>query len=265
MRTFRDLAQSPPADGSRLLLDGAHLVQEARAAGLAFEHVVVTAEHLDKRPDVAALAHALARDGVDVVAVTRSVMGAISPVRSPSGIAAIAARRPVAMTEICQQRRPLIVAPVDVQDPGNLGALLRAAEAGGATGAVVCGVSAHPFSSKAVRGSMGTVLRLPIAGGVAPPAVLDCARKFGLRAVASVPRGGKNPDAIDWTGGLVVFVGGEGPGLPAGVVGACDEQVTIPMQPPVESLNVAVAAGVLVYEARRQRKGVGAHFSNLVK
>jgi TrmH family RNA methyltransferase len=104
-----------------------------------------------------------------------------------------------------------------------------------------------------VRGSMGSVLRLPVATGAAPEALLKCARKFGLRAIASVPRGGEQPDSVDWRAPSVLFVGGEGPGLTPETIAACDVRVTIPMQPPVESLNVAVAGALLVYEARKQR------------
>jgi RNA methyltransferase, TrmH family len=253
VRTFRDLAAQATADGSRLLLDGAHLVQEARASAAAFEYVVVAARHAEGDSEIAKLAAALERDGIEVVSATEAVMRAMSPVRSPSGIVAIARRTPVPVAEICKRPAALVVAPVDVQDPGNLGALLRAAEAGGATGAVVCGGSASPFSWKAVRGSMGSVLRLPVATGAAPEALLKCARKFGLRAIASVPRGGEQPDSVDWRAPSVLFVGGEGPGLTPETIAACDVRVTIPMQPPVESLNVAVAGALLVYEARKQR------------
>ena len=253
VRAFRELAAHPPADGSRLLLDGAHLVQEARAARLAIEYAAVSSKHIGDGSDIGRLADALERDSTQVLAVTEPVMSAVSPVRSPSGIVAIVSRTPAGVDEICAYRDALIVAAVDVQDPGNLGALLRAAEAGGATGAVVCGASASPFSWKAVRGSMGSVLRLPVAAGVSPEALLTAARTRAVRSVASVPRGGDPPDAIVWRGRVLLFVGGEGPGLSRETAAACDARVTIPMQPPVESLNVAVAGALLVYEARRQR------------
>src|SRR5919107_29716 len=187
VRVFRELAASPPLDGSRLLLDGVHLVQEARTAGLTFGQVAVSSQHADNDAEVAELAALLESEGVDVVAVTEPVMGALSPVRTPSGIVAIVTRTPTQPTEICRHSEAFVVAPVDVQDPGNLGALLRAAEAGGATGAVAC--------------------------GVAPKALLACARKFGLKAIASVPRGGSNPEALDWGGRVLLFVGGEGAGV----------------------------------------------------
>ena len=87
-----------------------------------------------------------------------------------------------------------MLAAVDVQDPGNVGALIRAAEAGGATGAFVCGASASPFSWKALRGSMGSALRLPVVAGMTADAVMNCMAEAGLRMIAAVPRGGENPD-----------------------------------------------------------------------
>jgi TrmH family RNA methyltransferase len=147
----------------------------------------------------------------------------------------------------------LLVA-VDVQDPGNLGALIRTAEAGGVTGAVITGSSAHPFSWKALRGSMGSALRLPVA--IAPDirAIISSLRAAGARTVASVPRGGQAPEDISWRGLVALLIGGEGPGLPPHVVSECDDRVTIPMTPGVDSLNVAVAGGILIYAARRQRQ-----------
>jgi TrmH family RNA methyltransferase len=139
-----------------------------------------------------------------------------------------------------------------VQDPGNLGALVRAAEAGGATGVLVCGASASPFSWKAVRGSMGSVLRMPIASGGVARDVLHETKAAGLRSVAAVARNGDAPASIDWRGALVLWLGGEGPGLDPDFARECDARVTIPMAPPVESLNVAVAGGILIYAAGRQ-------------
>jgi TrmH family RNA methyltransferase len=253
VRMYRDLALSPPANGSSLLLEGMHLVQEARAAGLKIGHAAVAATRLSNGSEMAALVETLEHEQVDVSVVTDPVMSAMSPVRSPSGIVAIARVKPAELPLMCADPGALIVAAVAVQDPGNLGALLRAAEAGGATGAVVCGTSASPFSWKAVRGSMGSVLRLPVTIGTSPEDVLAHARSFGVRAVASVPRGGEPPESIDWQGRVLLFVGGEGSGLSDTTISACDARVSIPMQPPVESLNVAVAAALLVYEARRQR------------
>lgn len=251
---FRALAAEPDADGSRLLLDGVHLVRDARRAGLAFEAIVVETERLAQPEDEAGqLARQLLDEGAPVVTASPTVLGAMSPVRQPSGLVAIARRPPVTLASLLAAPGRLLLVAVDVQDPGNLGALLRAAEAGGVDAAIVCGASAHPFGWKALRGSMGSGLRLPIARTDDVAALVVDLARAGTRTVASVARGGSDPDDVDWRGSVALFVGGEGPGLPQPIVDACSARVTIPMAPEVESLNVAMAGAVLVYAARRQR------------
>ena len=101
---------------------------------------------------------------------------------------------------------------------------------------------------------MGSALRLPVASGMTARAALAALRTSGVTAIAAVARHGADPDAVDWRGRRAIVVGGEGAGLAADVVAACQASVTIPMAPAVESLNVAVAAALLVYAARRQRQ-----------
>ena len=109
-----------------------------------------------------------------------------------------------------------MIIAADVQDPGNLGAIVRVAEAGGATGVVAAGISANPFGWKALRGSMGSALRLPIAIRRDTAAAVDDARRHGCRIVATVPRGGDAHDGADLRGPLALLVGGEGAGPVAG-------------------------------------------------
>jgi RNA methyltransferase, TrmH family len=253
VRTFRALADDPDPTGERLLLDGAHLVRDAHDAGAEFEVLVVAASRLTAHAEEGRIAQTLEAAGVDVVAADEQAFAALSPVKSPSGIAAIVRRKVTAPSLICEHPRAFVLTAVDVQDPGNVGALIRAAEAGGATGTFVCGSSASPFSWKALRGSMGSALRLPIVAGMTTDAVMTSMEDAGLRTIATVPRGGENSDDIDWRGPVGLLVGGEGPGLSDEVVARCRARVTIPMASTVESLNVAVAAGILIYAARRQR------------
>ena len=241
-----------------VLLDGVHLVREARAAGSAFELVAVASSRLARDTEEGRLALELERDGVDVMMAPDQLFGAMSPVRTPSGIIAVAQRRLFTTRDICERPDAFVLAAADVQDPGNLGSLLRAAEAGGVTGALVCATpsrgSANPFSWKSLRGSMGSALRLPIVAGQIPAAAIGCLRQAGVRTVAAVPRHGGDPDVLNWHGPVALVVGGEGDGLTDDVVAMCDERATIPMASPVESLNVAVAAAILVYAARRARQ-----------
>ena len=250
---FRTLADEPDPTGTRLLLDGAHLVNDARSSGLRFETVAVAASRLTSQTEEGLLAQRLDREGIDVVEASDAVFDALSPVRSPSGIVAIAGRATVSAAAICAQPDGFILGAVDVQEPGNVGALIRVAEAGGVTGVLVCGVSANPFSWKALRGSMGSVLRLPIAAGLTTHQAFTLMRKSGVRMIAAVPRGGQDPDAVDWRGKVGLLLGGEGPGLTDEAIALSDARVTIPMAGGVESLNVAAAGAILVYAARRQR------------
>jgi TrmH family RNA methyltransferase len=253
VRAYRELAAEPDPGGARLLLDGLHLVRDAQAAALRFESVAVAASRLASATDEGEIALALERAGVDVVAADDRVFSAISPVRTPSGIAAIAHRRPTTAAAIFEQPRLFVLVAADVQDPGNLGSLLRVAEAGGVTGVIVCGESANPFSWKAVRGSMGSVLRLPVTRNGSIDAVMADLRKADVKTIAAVPREGADPDAADWSERIALLLGGEGPGLDPRVVAVCDQRVSVPMAPPVESLNVAVAGAILIYAARRGR------------
>jgi TrmH family RNA methyltransferase len=254
VHAYRDLAQTPDPSGRRLLLDGVHLVREAHAASLPFESVVIARPHLSRETEEHALARSLERAGVDVVSAGDPVFAAVSPVRTPSGIVAIALRHPTTMEAILTPARRFVMAVVDVQDPGNLGALMRISEAGGVTGMIVAGDSASPFSWKAVRGSMGSALRLPVARGPSIDVVMQDLRKTGTKLIAAVPRDGRDPDAVDWSGRIALLLGGEGQGLGGDIIAATDERVTIPMEPPVESLNVAASAAIMVYAARRGRR-----------
>jgi TrmH family RNA methyltransferase len=252
VRTFRELARQPDATGTRLLLDGAHLIREAIAAGVEFETVAVVAS-CAAGTEEAQVARAADDHGAPVLTVSDSAFAAMSPVRAPSGIVAIVRREPVDAEEICRQENFFVLIAANVQDPGNIGSLIRAGEAGGITGVLVCGTSASPFSWKAVRGSMGSVLRVPVASRPSIDAAVSCIRNHGGRVVAAAPRDGRDPDAISWRGRVALLIGGEGSGLRDADVREADELVTIPMAEPVESLNVAVAGAILVYAARRQR------------
>ncbi|MBI4886723.1 MAG: RNA methyltransferase [Acidobacteria bacterium] len=252
VRAFADLARTPDPTGARVLLDGVHLVRDAVAAGVELEAVALASSRTPATAE-ADVARAIARQGGRVTTVSPRAFAAMSPVRAPSGIVAIARRRPVAPDAVCRRQDAFIVVAADVQDPGNLGSLIRAAEAAAVDGVLVCGTSANPFSGKAARGRRGSILRLPVAAGLGIDAAIGCVRRHGARVIAAVPRAGRDPDTVSWRGAVALLVGGEGAGLSADAIDQADERVTIPMAAPVESVNVAVAAAILVYAARRQR------------
>ena len=234
-----------------LLLDGAHLVAEALSSGLSLELLLVDDSRADT-PELAGLTAAVPPDRL--VRVAPAVFPALSPLRTPSGLIGIARRPRRAVTDVLAGAAPLVVIGVDVQDPGNAGALLRAVEAGGATGVVFAGASADPWGWKALRGAMGSAFRLPVVRMALTPDAVAAARGAGLRLAAAVPAGGTPMSEADLTPPLALLLGGEGAGLPEEVVVAADLEVSIPMAGAVESLNLAVAGALLVYEARRQQE-----------
>jgi TrmH family RNA methyltransferase len=253
VRRFRELARTPPDPGvdRELLLDGLHLLSEAHASGIAIETAAFEHSALDD-PRTRKLAEQLSAAGTELLIVSRNVLEAMSPVRTPSGSVGIARRTLVSVSEALHGRAPLVVVAHEVQDPGNVGGIIRTAEAAGATAFIASGGTADPFSWKALRGSMGSALRLPVARAAIDKTFHE-ARTAGLASVALVPRGGTSFFQLDLRKPTVLLLGGEGSGLPGELVRAADHQASIPMAGRVESLNVGVAAALVLYEAFRQR------------
>jgi len=236
-----------------VLLDGPHLVEDALRAGVAIEAAAIGPRLLGD-PAAGGLVAELEAAGTELFEATASVMEAASPVRSPAGIVAIARLGPASLEDVLRNGPALVVGAIGLQDPGNVGAIIRAADAAGATGVVVASGSADPFHWKALRGSSGSVFRVPVAAGVAAHEACAAARAHGLCVVATSPADGQCLDDTDLVRPTFLLVGAEGPGLPADLLAAADIRLRIPMRAPVESLNVAVAAGVVLFEAARQRR-----------
>lgn len=247
VRAFKAAAHG---SGDRALLDGWHLLHDAATADVEITVVAIAGEPPAPRDRV--LLDRLAR-AAEVVTVTPAVMDAISPVRTPAGVVALGVPRSTALPALLTPAPALVLVADQVQDPGNCGAIIRSAEAGGATGALFTGASADPWGWKALRAAMGSTFRLPVLKhGDALDACREL-RRQGLHLFAAVPRGGSPLHEVDWRGPSALILGGEGGGVDETVLDAIDRRVSIPMSESVESLNVAVAAALLVYEARRQR------------
>ncbi|HEX9368228.1 MAG TPA: RNA methyltransferase [Vicinamibacterales bacterium] len=275
VKRFRDLARAarpvtteadPSARGDvtalgghavDVLLDGEHLVQEALLCDIRVEIAAFSEKQLTNvLSPVARIAKAVKKRGGRVLVVSDQVLAAMSPVQHPSGVVAIARARPsdvrVVMAKVTDL--PLVLVLAGLQDPGNVGAIIRAAAAFRASGVVAIEGSANPFGWKALRGAMGGTFRLPIAAGGSLSEVVASAQDLGVRLVAAVPRGGTPLPKLDLREPTAIVLGGEGAGVPHTTMAAVHETVTIPMQAPVESLNVAIAAALILYEATRQRQ-----------
>ena len=220
---------------------------------------------------VARLGPSISRE-LQIIRTTDRLFAGVAGTQAPQGVAALVLPRIVAYEDILMGVA-LVVVLVGVQDPGNVGTILRAAEAFGATGAAVCPAgsagTANPLGPKALRASAGSSLRLPILQGVECAALLARFRDSGVKAYAAVPDGDGDPAGVppivrpweaDWKSAVALLIGNEGAGLPAEIVRICDARLSIPQcgsggGDGPESLNAAMAGTVILYEAMRQRGG----------
>lgn len=243
-RRLRELRRAH--GGDRCLLEGPDLVGEALAAGIGLDVVLATPEFL-----AGAAGRRLATSlPVPPEVVAPRLLEALADAAAPQGIVAVA-RLPRSGVAALPAHGDRFVYAEGVQDPGNLGAIARVAEATGASGLALAAGSAAPNHPRAQRSAAGSLLRLPVAVGATPEA-LD--RHLGACTwIALVPRGGTSVWETPLEGRLVLALGAEGPGLSPAVAARCELALSVPVRPPVESLNVAVAAAVVLYEIVRRR------------
>jgi TrmH family RNA methyltransferase len=238
--------------GELMLLEGPKLVAEALGSGVELVEAAASPRlAYGGRPGVV---DALRGAGVTVRLIDDGILASVSEVETSQGILALA-RRPAFDEERIFAGTPLVLVAVGIQDPGNLGALLRSAEAAGGTGAYLTDGAADPFSWKALRGSMGSAFRLPHRRRLTTADALARLEAHGVRVVAADPRGTLPYDEADLRRPVAILLGSEGAGLAPAARSRAAASVAIPMARGVDSLNVSVAAGVLLFEAARQRRG----------
>ena len=237
-----------------IFIEGARLCGEAVGSDLS----VTAAFMSDKLGLDTDLQQALKKKNAEMYSVSDSLLGSIADTKTPQGIVLIADRpKPQALndllsTENVDRAVPLWVYLCEVNNPSNLGAVMRTAEAAGVMGVIVSLNSADPYSPKSLRASMGSAFRVPIVEDVGIDLALATAKKKGIETIAVDARGEKSYLDVDWnTPSLLVF-GSEAQGLSEEVLSSADERIKIPMDGNVESLNLAVSAGIILFEAKRQ-------------
>ena len=197
--------------------------------------------------------------GIPVTDLKEGVLEKIGTTRTPQPVLAVAAWPVSNVADLVQLVAPRegrhrhLVVTVDVADPGNLGTIVRSAEAAGAGGVVVTGQGVDVRNPKVVRSSAGAVFGVPVVEMADAAAAVATLREYGVTCMGAVATGGAAPDALDLGGDVAFVVGNEARGLNAPLLSALDGTVTIPMAGSAESLNVAMATTVLCFEAARQR------------
>jgi TrmH family RNA methyltransferase len=250
---LKDIRRLRRSKGDHAVLEGPHLVAEAVTAGLFLETVLATPLYLASA-EGAALVRRLAAAPLEVAP---ELLEDVTDSDSPQGILAVARLPRPGLDALPVRRGAPYLYLEGLQDPGNVGALARVAEAAGAAGLALSPGTAHPNHPRALRASAGSLLRLPVAVNVDPGALdRHLAAELSPRAprwAALVPRGGESLWRASLDGTLILAVGAEGPGLSAALTARADLRLTISMEPPVESLNATVAAALVLFEVRRRR------------
>ncbi len=262
----------------QIFIEGVRLAEEALRSGLNIQEAIYTGKiGSDERGS--RLLDGLKAEGCRLSLVSEEVLASVSDTRTPQGIALLATRPRTGANvltaqmktegarvegsgpplregdeELAETELPLVVIIHGINNPANAGAILRAAEAAGANGLIVTAGSTDIFSPKALRGAMGSAFRLSLWTGADFNEALRWCRQYGLRTIGSTLSAAKGHTEADWTRSCALVLGSEASGLTSAEVEMLDDAIRIPMRAPVESLNVAVAGGIILYEAARQRR-----------
>jgi RNA methyltransferase, TrmH family len=247
-------ARAERSEDGNCAIEGLRIVEEATRSGLRFRAVFFkeSAQNLAERllPQIGA--------NVDTLLLPDKLFDDAVPSETPQGVAALVRLKEFSLADVLERLQvgPIIVL-AGLQDPGNLGTILRSAEAFGSAGVVLGEGTVSPLNSKVIRASAGSIFRLPViigktAGGIEAISAQLHAQNVGLLATSS--HKGTPLDQADLTRPSAVFIGSEGSGLPRSALAQADELIAIPHMPQVESLNAGVAGSIVLYEAARQRR-----------
>jgi TrmH family RNA methyltransferase len=235
-------------------IEGVRIVEEAIRSGLKFRAVFFreSAENVAEKLMPQIGSH------VETLLIPDSVFDGAVPSETPQGIAALVRLREFSLDDILDRLQigPAVVV-IGLQDPGNLGTILRSAEAFGSAGVVLGEGTVSPLNSKVIRASAGSLFRIPLVSGKTLgglEAILPKLRAQNVRLIATSSHKGTPLDQARLTDASAIFVGSEGSGLPRDLVAQVDELIAIPHTPQVESLNAGVAGSIVLYEAARQRR-----------
>lgn len=227
------------------IIEGIKMFEEAPASEI--QEVYVSESYLAKH----GISEKLRRTGYETVA--DGVFDRISDTKTPQGILAVMRQRHYRLEDLLGEK-PLLLLLEDIQDPGNLGTMIRAGEGAGMTGIIMSRETVDFYSPKNIRSTMGSIFRVPFLITEDLCESIQMLQKRNIRVFAAHLKGEKTYDASDFAQGTAFLIGNEGNGLKDATANQADSYMKIPMLGKVESLNAGVAASVLLYEAARQRR-----------
>ncbi len=245
------------------LLEGERFIQEALHSGQKIERIVATPAFWQKRGDWLALCQAA---GIPTALVNVVQLKMLTKTETPAGVLAVVAKPQWHENMVWRHEPSQVffgVLAVGLQDPGNVGTLLRTMAAAGGRACWFDPACAEATAPKTIRASAGALYKCPVFEQKDPLRVIESAHKKEIQTVAAVPRKGRPYTAINFTKPTMIVLGGEGQGLSEHLVNKCTQAATIPMPGEMESLNVATAGAIMIYELLRQRRLSGAKRRNL--
>ena len=245
------------ADRRHRRREGAFVVQgiqpvcQAVEAGADIEAMIVAPDLL-RQPAARAMVRQQEASGTRVARITGELFGRIAGRDGPTGLAAIIRARPGALAGLRVAPGSLFVALHEIGNPGNLGTIIRTADAAGAAGVILVGQTTDPYDPAAVKASMGALFSVPVAHVASADELMDWAAAQRVSVAVASARASRSAWETELPLPLAILLGSEGAGLPDDLLSRGDLQLRIPMRGTAESLNLAVAAGILLYEARRR-------------
>jgi TrmH family RNA methyltransferase len=241
-------------------IEGGHLIAEALRSGVKLESIYISQTASQKHAAESGFLrkHAAQNHATPIFVLSDDVFRSAAGTETPQGIAALINPPRHGLRALCDRTNPapIFLALEALQDPGNLGTLIRSAEAFGAAGIITLPGTVSPWNQKSLRASAGSVFRLKVVGTQAEG--LAEFAKDGLKIFAAVAKGGTPVHLVDLRQPSILLIGNEGAGLSPQVLALAQERITLSTPGPVESLNAAVAGSLLLYEAARQRGAAAA-------
>ncbi len=237
-----------------VFVEGLRLCEEALRSALEIEAVIVS-EELLRKARVAEAIEELEKAARRSASVTEKLLESVSYTKTPQGIVVLARRPESSEKQLSHKinQNSLLVVMHQINNPVNVGAILRTAEAAGTSGVIATRNTSDPFSPKSLRGAMGSAFRLPIWTGPEYAEMIEWCSTRGIQTVCADADATLAYTDLDWTRATALIMGPESTGLSDDETKSASQIVSIPMHGDVESLNVSVAAGILLFEAARQR------------
>ena len=251
VKELRQAFTAPPRNGrAHVGIEGPKLLAEALRAGIRVATVFVargSERLLDSLP---------LRSKTEILSLPRALLDSALATETPQPVAALVEPPKWSWAHLLSQNqdKALILVLAGIQDPGNLGTIVRSAEAFGATGIVSLPGTVSAWNPKAVRASAGSIFRVPLLAAGEKICFAQL-RQTRVKFLATTVRGAEPSDRVDMTGAVALVIGNEGSGVNHALIAGSDARITIPLPGPVESLNAAMATTALLYEAARQRRG----------